>query len=552
MSLKTTPGPAPITIPSQHTSHSPHHSPESSSPTTPTQASYRTSVPGAPKTNKIASGPTSSWFRLTAPEFVDNNLADDTHSFKFKDTTYHFEDAAYSFEDADHGSGDADHSLEDGVYSPEDSVHSPEDGVHIPEDDAHSFKFEDAAYSSEDVVHSAENAAYSSEDEAHSPRADAYILRLEDAAQGFDDETHSVEKGEIKLDILGPSREKRKVTDLEDSPMFAPLPLMRPNRERITTLLDLLLVSIPVAPMAYTKGALENTKQVTLAEITLPEEDQLRKVVLLPRLVSQLFQRVAAKLSAIRINWDDPETKYAVAHIHPWLASSWLSRTTWSEKDAELRANVVLFRSAIAAVQAVLTGHLGHDCQLAFPYVSSCPHFRPVIPDGMVVRGGKDKKDLDVATVIEIKTQAAYSDENGISKFANILALKSDDQIGQAMKFNWPEAVPDNDSQTRIITQNWTQMVHNFTRLGEDSDTLFISPEYERDDRPLLAYFCWFAMATDLLSIDDLNLPKADTKWWDKDWRIIQCESSGIVLPSTYTYEESLTARQKTIRDKEN
>lgn len=62
---------------------------------------------------------------------------------------------------------------------------------------------------------------------------------------------------------------------------------------------------------------------------------------------------------------------------------------------------------------------------------------------------------------------------------------------------------------------------------GGQRDTMFISPAYGRDDCPLLAAFCWHAMATHLFTIEDLNLPdEVDTEWWGRG--ITQFDGTGI------------------------
>ncbi|KAH9940244.1 hypothetical protein B0H21DRAFT_872010 [Amylocystis lapponica] len=310
--------------------------------------------------------------------------------------------------------------------------------------------------------------------------------------------------------------------------LYSPLPYEPPDRSKIRTLLDLLLVSLPDAPPVYSAKALKRTKKISEAEITLPRDQQLEKVVYLPGLVSQLFGTVVERLLAIKMRWDDPDFNRAIAHLHPWDTMWNQPKKIFSEADAVDRAKTLLFRPAMAAVEAVATGELGHDHEREYPYISSCPHGK-VIPDGMVVRAENDKV-LDVAVTIEIKAPTVLQGVNGKGKFHDILQIESDDQIGRAMKFNWPDVVPKNNDQTRMMMQAWTQIVDRKTRLGAlssseasicmargegaDKNTLFLSPPYGPRDRPLLATFCWLAIAEGIMSIEDLNLPKADIEWW--------------------------------------
>lgn len=50
--------------------------------------------------------------------------------------------------------------------------------------------------------------------------------------------------------------------------------------------------------------------------------------------------------------------------------------------------------------------------------------------------------------------------------------------------------------------------------VGQDKDTLFISPAYGPRDCPLEKVFCWFALANRSIKLQKLRLPKVDTTWW--------------------------------------
>ena len=49
---------------------------------------------------------------------------------------------------------------------------------------------------------------------------------------------------------------------------------------------------------------------------------------------------------------------------------------------------------------------------------------------------------------------------------------------------------------------------------GSTEDTLFMSPNFTCFNCPILAAFCWMALATGELSLSDLDLPEVDEEWW--------------------------------------
>ncbi|KAH9923102.1 hypothetical protein B0H21DRAFT_886383 [Amylocystis lapponica] len=357
-----------------------------------------------------------------------------------------------------------------------------------------------------------------------------------------------------------PAQDRREQPDLSIIEPATPLPCSEPDSSRIKTLFDLLRVSIPVAPRAYSDDALMSTKQVSKTEFKLPEEKRLQKVVFVPTLVTQLYGQASEKLQKIRIDWGNPIVERAVGRLHPFETKSALPNTIYSEKDAEDRAHAILFRPAMRAIHAVERQCLGDDQDLGYPFISSCPH-RNVIPDGMIVRAEKDSKAYTVAT-IEVKAPTVMQNKAGEDKFLDLQGIDSKDPMGRAMKFNWPDKTPDNDDQTRLLMQVWTQLVEIKTRLGMlttsessvflargegvDSDTLFISPIYEPTHCPLLATYSWFALAAGQLDMKGFQLPKANVTWWDK--AVHQCEASGVVPASKPGYVEHLTSRQRTNR----
>ncbi|KAI0956670.1 hypothetical protein AcW1_005294 [Taiwanofungus camphoratus] len=341
-------------------------------------------------------------------------------------------------------------------------------------------------------------------------------------------------------------------------------PFERPRPTVIQTLYDLMLVALPPTPAPFGKDKLQATKQISGSEMELGITDQLTKVVHLPRLVAQLFGEASRKLDKIRIHWGNPEEEHAIARIHPYLTSALLPRMVWSEKDIEDWCLSTLFRPALAAVSSVLKGHI--DTDSSFPYLSSSPN-GPTIPDGILVCYGNDATTLKVGITIENKTPSAWSDQTTHqTMFADLQNYPGGVLEGRGMKFNWPEASNNNDAQTRIIVQVWFRMVKYKCRLGilsthestiflargegRDKDALFISSSYDRDDCPMLAVFCWFALVVGILKLEDLNLPEVDTDWWSAEVKNgLYDAKSGIVLPTTYAYKPQLTARQIVIRD---
>ena len=99
-------------------------------------------------------------------------------------------------------------------------------------------------------------------------------------------------------------------------------------------------------------------------------------------------------------------------------------------------------------------------------------------------------------------------------------------------------------SITHRCHQIWTQLVTKKTRLstfttsevlvftlrgeGEEDDTLFMSPEYTYKECPILATTAWFALGAGLLKLEDLELPKVNTEWWEDKPAITQFTGTGI------------------------
>ena len=187
----------------------------------------------------------------------------------------------------------------------------------------------------------------------------------------------------------------------------------------------------------------------------MPYEDQLRKVVFVPWLVSQLFPQAADKLSTLELDWTNPDVSAAMAVIHPANTSIMLPNTIWSEADAVAWTASALSKSAMAAIHAVLNNRVDkYDRRRKFPNIASCHHKDHVIPDLAVVCSGTNSENVVLGVTIEVKTNAAYRiPKTNFKKFDNLQRLRSDNDIGKAMRFNWPEVIPDNDSQTRMLTQ---------------------------------------------------------------------------------------------------
>ncbi|KAH9947745.1 hypothetical protein B0H21DRAFT_821591 [Amylocystis lapponica] len=85
----------------------------------------------------------------------------------------------------------------------------------------------------------------------------------------------------------------------------------------------------------------------------------------------------------------------------------------------------------------------------------------------------------------------------------------SKDQLGHAMKFNWPDQTPDNDDQTRLLMQVWTQLVEIKTQSDvlSSSETSIFMAHGEGDDGNTLSI-----LSTGQLNMKDLKLPKANAK----------------------------------------
>ncbi|GBE89104.1 predicted protein [Sparassis crispa] len=341
----------------------------------------------------------------------------------------------------------------------------------------------------------------------------------------------------------------------------SPLPLVAPSSEsvRIHSLHDLLRVTLPENPPPYRNSALKGMKTITKNELAISHVAQLKKVVYVEDLVTQLRDQAEKQLRNLKLDGNvlDPDV-FCICQIHPYLTGKNLPRKIHSEKDTEDWCNAVLFRPALAALRCVIAKKIIHNFEGEFPYISSAPG-REVIPDGILVEertvpiqesGSSfwNIQDGKVILTIEVKTQPAWEKMD----FHELQTRPVYLERGTAMRFVWPTEDDKNpDEQTRLLVQAWTHMVksvHGIEILStlhlttflvrgrneDNSDTLYISPSYDRESCPIYAVYCWFALARGIISFESLNLPAPITAQWPKSAHDEYHETCGILAATRY------------------
>ncbi|KAH9940233.1 hypothetical protein B0H21DRAFT_824883 [Amylocystis lapponica] len=134
----------------------------------------------------------------------------------------------------------------------------------------------------------------------HAPVFDEQTSNIKDA----DDPNNEFDVGVAPPDeSITKSQPPDGDEDLKQEKVDAePLPYGRPDPSKIKTLFDPLRVSLPEVPSTYDPERLGETKKVTETEVTLHPDDQLKKVVYVPDLVTQLYEHAAESLRRVTID----------------------------------------------------------------------------------------------------------------------------------------------------------------------------------------------------------------------------------------------------------
>ncbi|KAH9922153.1 hypothetical protein B0H21DRAFT_766278 [Amylocystis lapponica] len=319
-----------------------------------------------------------------------------------------------------------------------------------------------------------------------------------------------------------------------------------------------LCTAIP-APGPVFPGTSGATKNMSNAELSLDVDKRLANVVYFPGMVKQLRDDASVMLQGLSIDWSEVKHRDIACQLLPYNTSRNLPTSIRTEKDVEDWTRTTLFRPALTAIKAVLRGQLNHDFRQTYPNLSSASH-DAVIPDAVLFSeiGLETKAVLVIEnkTPLVLQTGSLMNDEH---IFMSIMDEKSNVPPGLAMKFNWPASANDiratadrENVQMKVLIQVWTQLVHHDCNLGilatseltiffardkdRNPDTLYISSSFSNTECPLLATFCWFAIASGKLDFNRLNLPSPITNWWSYN-RLIEAgeyNSPGIVRATLY------------------
>lgn len=222
--------------------------------------------------------------------------------------------------------------------------------------------------------------------------------------------------------------------------------------------------------------SLASTKELSLTELTLPENLQLTRVVFAPNMLSPLMKRVKTELSSLELRFEERVHSDFVPAVSAWHTFLGLTRRVNSEKDVEDWVGRVILAPALHVVLALrekAIPDLHHEGQATFPlqhlmreggpYVASAPT-KGSIPDAVVV-----DDDEEIKGTVEVKTENVLQQELAYHTFHHgggilapiLVAHVVDNQptLGRAIKFIWPTHPSSNseedksDPQTRILVQ---------------------------------------------------------------------------------------------------
>ncbi|KAJ6625362.1 hypothetical protein B0H10DRAFT_639706 [Mycena sp. CBHHK59/15] len=128
--------------------------------------------------------------------------------------------------------------------------------------------------------------------------------------------------------------------------------LPKPSAEPLL-LRDLLYIPPPVAPPIYDKYKLTSTRGMTVDDISLPEDLQLKTIVPVHSLLEPIIKFAEGQIEGKYIHPDQWEELSWLSRIHPAVTSSSLPSIIHSEKDSEAWCLNVLFRPSLTVACAV-------------------------------------------------------------------------------------------------------------------------------------------------------------------------------------------------------
>ncbi|TDL24736.1 hypothetical protein BD410DRAFT_837666 [Rickenella mellea] len=326
-----------------------------------------------------------------------------------------------------------------------------------------------------------------------------------------------------------------------DPPITGDFTLAPPSNGTPLPLRTVLRTAPPKCPPVYKKNALVGTRAPTMSEVRVNVAFRLDKVVVYEPLVRQLLGAADELIDELVVDVGQVDHHTWLSSVHPAYTSRNLPLVLHNEHDVEAWVFSVLIRPAVAAIKAHMaskdtpaasksTVAFKHVTDGQFPNVGSAGG-KESIPDGILWDADKNPQ-----STYELKSPSIVGPQSLKSRKYRILSAPllswPSMPVGRAMKFNWPGKranVNSFDTETRVIMQIWCQMLEwnvEYAMLSSFSstiffvkrgDTLFLSREILREDRPLHFVFAFLALSLGCISRDKLILPEVNTTWWPKD-----------------------------------
>lgn len=206
---------------------------------------------------------------------------------------------------------------------------------------------------------------------------------------------------------------------------------------KYTSLLDV--------PNIYKPGALKGTRGPTQTDYQMSDSQQLKHVVYVPSLISQLHGEAERILGNLMItdSAEDNILGFLMGSRRYMGQDEFLPWTIHSEHDTEDWVLAFLLRPAIAAAVCALAGTIVHEARPNGPNICAGDGLKS-IPDSVLFNGTKED-----ASTIEIKTHSALE----VTTFSQLKTLNHLPP-GSTARFNWPtNSDTELDTQSKLLVQ---------------------------------------------------------------------------------------------------
>ncbi|KAG9226683.1 hypothetical protein CCMSSC00406_0006092 [Pleurotus cornucopiae] len=293
-----------------------------------------------------------------------------------------------------------------------------------------------------------------------------------------------------------------------------------------------LLLELPQVPKSFSfaQKSSTNSRAPVEEELTLDHKEQLEKVVPCWGIMSKLIVKLREALKSRHQPLESDPFMYRLT-IDSRCAH--LPSRICGEHDTEDWVHSAILRPAIAVLQYLLNNNTSTR---KFPNISSVGGPAP-IPDGVMFKISTSRDNALIT--IEFKTHNVLGDD-WLQQIDQVINGSKTSVKGSAIKFVWPGSAKKLGKPTKVLVQLWGQMLswkveymilssyrhtYFFFKPKDRSNTLYITNDFRPGDVDLLpATVSFMALALGLYSIQDLDLPPADTNHW-----ATVCNGPGVV-----------------------